>query len=70
MSLTVPFLPPRLGSDDVREDNVFIYVVVVACFLGLPGRGILTIQQLSNSMKLVIKIVSKWLLFLTHAHRN
>lgn len=29
MSLTVPFLPPRLGSDDVREDNVFMNVVVV-----------------------------------------
>lgn len=33
MSLTVPFLPLRLGSDDVGEDNVFMYVVVVACFL-------------------------------------
>lgn len=34
MSLTVPFLPPRLGSDDVGEDNVFVYVVfVVAHFL-------------------------------------
>ncbi len=34
MSLTVPFLPLRLGSDDVGEDNVFMYVVVVvACSL-------------------------------------
>lgn len=37
MSLTVPFLPLRWESDDVREDNVFMYiiavVVVVACFL-------------------------------------
>ena len=32
MSLTVPFLPLRLGSDDVGEDNVFMYLIVVACF--------------------------------------
>lgn len=36
MSLTVPFLPLRIGSDDVGEDNVFLHVVVVACFL--PAR--------------------------------
>lgn len=32
MSLTVPFLPLRLGSDDVGEDNVLMYVVVAVCF--------------------------------------
>lgn len=57
MSLTVPCLPLRLGSDDVGEDNVFMYVVV---FYESKG-GILTIQQLFKSMKLS-KEISKWLL--------
>lgn len=42
------------------EDNVFMYVVVV--FYESTG-GILTIQQLFNSMKLS-KESSKWLLLL------
>lgn len=62
MSLTVPFLPLRLRSDDVREDNVFMYVLVV---LFESTGGILIIQQLFNSVKLS-KEIPKWLLLLTY----
>lgn len=31
MSLTVPFLPPRLRSDDVGEDGVFMLLLFPLC---------------------------------------
>lgn len=62
MSLTVPFLPLGLRSDDVGEDNVFMHVVVV---LFESTEGILIIQQLFSSVKLS-KEIPKWLLLLTY----
>ena len=31
---------PEVGSDDVGEDNVFMYVVVVACFVVFDLNGL------------------------------
>lgn len=53
MSLTVPFLPLRLGSDDVGEENVFhVCCCLLLVFYESTG-GIVTMQQLFDSVKLI-----------------
>lgn len=52
MSLTVPFLPLRLRSDDVGGGEALFLCMLLLLVLRESTGGVLIIQQLFNSVKL------------------